>query len=157
MLSKLNNTDPASSHSIHILIVKLYIKTPASFIEKQYPMQIHLYANNMISQVGTKRTEKWCCPPKSEGHSIKTSLHLTEEHSGGLHLQPILLTGVPFVDGCPQASISCLCDRSYRLNVHLSPLYETLKSMGLQSSRTDLQWQVSIIKCGYHLPSLLLC
>ena len=43
--------------------------------------------------------------PESEGHGVEASLHIAEEHAGGLHLQPVLLTGVPLINGGPLASI----------------------------------------------------
>lgn len=46
--------------------------------------------------------------PKSEGHGIKASFHLAEEGTGGLHLQAVLLTGVPLVNCGPQTCISGL-------------------------------------------------
>lgn len=49
--------------------------------------------------------------PESEGHGVKASLHLTEEYSRGLHLKPILLTGVSLVNGGPLSPISCLSER----------------------------------------------
>lgn len=46
--------------------------------------------------------------PKSKGHGIKASFHLAEERTGSFHLQAILLTGVPLVNGGPQTAISGL-------------------------------------------------
>lgn len=43
--------------------------------------------------------------PKSKGHGIEASLHFTEEDAGGFHLQAVLFTGVPLVNGGPQASV----------------------------------------------------
>lgn len=39
--------------------------------------------------------------PKSEGHSIKASFYFAEEHTGSFHLQTVLLTGVPLINGGP--------------------------------------------------------
>lgn len=46
--------------------------------------------------------------PKSKGHCIKTTFHLTEERTGGFHLEAVLLAGVPLINSGSEASISGL-------------------------------------------------
>lgn len=46
--------------------------------------------------------------PQSEWHGVKSSLHLTKEHPGSLHLQAILLAGVSLVNGGSLARVSSL-------------------------------------------------
>lgn len=56
------------------------------------------------------RSEPTCVVfiPESKRHGIKAPVNFAEERTGSFHLQAVLLTGVPLINGGPQTSISGL-------------------------------------------------
>lgn len=78
--------------------------------------------------------------PESEGHGIEASLNLAEESARGLHLQAILFTGVPLINGGPQTSISGLkVDQRVLISYSRIILFGPLQVINKQSREdTDL-------------------